>query len=147
MSIYCKRRHNSIPTSGSILYQAVATGDHLACVLPRPLTACASNSISYICKKIKLSNRTVVNFNVLHKVRKQQHKKKFKQKHNCETTCPGPSFDIMILGVTVIGLFANSGNVSWLVVNDVYVFGFTVGSEVVSVGRTYSLPNGNHCRS
>jgi hypothetical protein len=34
------------PTSGSILYLAVATGDHLACVLPIPFTACASSSIA-----------------------------------------------------------------------------------------------------
>lgn len=34
-------------TSGSILYQAVATGDHFACVLPTPLTAWASSSISW----------------------------------------------------------------------------------------------------
>lgn len=34
-------------TSGSIRYQAVATGDHIACSLPTPLTACASRSISW----------------------------------------------------------------------------------------------------
>uniref|UniRef100_A0A2P2JYR3 Uncharacterized protein MANES_15G058300 n=2 Tax=Rhizophora mucronata TaxID=61149 RepID=A0A2P2JYR3_RHIMU len=37
---------SSNTTSGNIRYQAVATGDHFACVLPMPLTACASSSIS-----------------------------------------------------------------------------------------------------
>lgn len=53
----------------------------------------------------------------------------------------------MIPGVTVIGLFENSGKESWLEVNDVYVFGFDVESEEFSVGNTYSLPDGNHLRS
>lgn len=55
----------------------------------------------------------------------------------------------MIPGVTVIGLVENSGNESWLEVYDVYVFGFEFGSEEFefSVGKTYSLPNGNHLRS
>lgn len=47
-------------TSGSILYQAVATGDHFAWVLPMPLTACASSSISY--KSTKISMRREPNF-------------------------------------------------------------------------------------
>lgn len=46
-----------------------------------------------------------------------------------------------------MGLLENSGKESWLEVNDVYVFGFDVESEELSVGRTYSLPNGNHFRS
>lgn len=54
---------------------------------------------------------------------------------------------MMIPGVTVIGLSKNSGNESWLEVNDVYVFGFDVVSEGVSVRSMYSLPNGNHFKS
>ncbi len=42
----CKTEQMQHPTSGSILYLAVATGDHLACVLPIPFTACASSSIA-----------------------------------------------------------------------------------------------------
>ena len=34
-------------TSGYKRYQAVATGDHLACSLPQPLMQCASNSMHY----------------------------------------------------------------------------------------------------
>lgn len=54
---------------------------------------------------------------------------------------------MMIPEVREIGLFENSGKESWLEVNDVYVFGFDVVSEGVSVGSTYSLPNGNHFKS
>lgn len=41
-----KNNKGSLFTSGSIRYHAVATGDHFACTLPMPFTACASSSIT-----------------------------------------------------------------------------------------------------
>lgn len=45
-------------TSGSILYHAVATGDHLAWVFPMPFTAWASSSIA--CDEEKKENLTLI---------------------------------------------------------------------------------------
>lgn len=63
------------------------------------------------------------------------------------TTCPGPSLAKMISGWQgAIGFFEKSCKVSWLVWNEVYVFGFEV-EFAAEVSNENSLPLGSHFSS
>ena len=67
---------------------------------------------------------------------------------NDRITWPGPSLEMIIFSITLIGFFENSGNESWLQVNDVYVFGFEEEFDFGSSdANKNSLPFGSHFNS